>query len=102
MSNFIKDCINGYALPSEIDDYIDQWHDGDSNISLHEFLGMSKKEYVLFVEDESYLPLIVTAHKTEKDIVTLMRDEFAMAARSDDAAKSKQLQKWLDNEKLWD
>src|ERR1700735_5631035 len=102
MSNFINDCIKGYALTTEIDDYIDLWHNGETDTSLHKFLGMSQKEYALFVEDEGYLPIIVAAHKANKDIVSLVRDEFAIAARSDDSTKSKQLQKWLDNENLWD
>jgi hypothetical protein len=102
MSNFIEDCINGYALVDEIDDYIDQWHEGGTGIPLPEFLGMTQKEYTLFVQDEGYIPIIVTAHKTGENIVSLIQNEFALAARSDDALKSKQLQQWLDNEHLWD
>lgn len=103
MSNFIEDCINGYALTTDVDDYIDQWHDDDDvNVTLYHYLGMTQKEYTLFVQDESYLPIIITAHKTNTDIVSLMKDEFAMAARSDDTTKSRQLKKWLDSEKLWD
>ena len=102
MSNFINDCIKGVALMSEINDYIGSWHESDLDLTLHEFLGMSKKEYALFVEDEAYLGSIITAHKNQVDIVPMMREEFKMAARSDDAGKAKQLQKWLDNEKLWE
>jgi len=102
MSNFIEDCINGYALTSEVDDYIEQWHDGDSQLELHDFLGMTLSEYALFVQDEIYLPIIVTAHKTDKKIATLMKEELKMVARSDDPTKSRQLQEWLDNQKLWE
>ena len=42
MSNFIIDCINGDALMYEVDDYIDKWHDGDSDLPLHDFLCMTK------------------------------------------------------------
>lgn len=62
MFNFIENCINGDALIYEIDDYIDSWHNSDSSLELHEFLGMSLKEYALYLEDESYLPCIITAH----------------------------------------
>lgn len=102
MSNFIEDCINGDALMSDIDDYIDTWHESDSEFSISDFLGMTRKEYALFVEDESYLGSIISAHKNKQNIVHIMRDQLSMVARSDDFNKSKKLQKWLENEKLWD
>lgn len=102
MSNFIIDCINGDALMSDVNDYIDNWHKSDTNMSLHDFLGMSKKEYMLFVEDENYLGNIITAHKFNKNVESIIRNETAIAARSDDAAKSRRLQKWLESEGLWD
>lgn len=102
MSNFIQDCIDGNALIYEVDDYIDEWHDSDSDLSLSEFLGMTEKEYALFVEDESYIATIVTVHKTNENIVTVMREHLAMAARSNDAATASKIQKWLENENLWD
>lgn len=102
MSNFIEDCLNGNALMSEIDDYIDNWHESDSKLSISDFLGMTKKEYALFLEDESYLATIITAHKNNDNIVTIMKEHLAMAARSDDSNKAIKLQKWLENENLWD
>ena len=36
----------------EINDLIDKWHDGDSEMALHEYLGMTWDEYKLFVENE--------------------------------------------------
>ncbi|QFP97348.1 hypothetical protein SEA_SPILLED_33 [Streptomyces phage Spilled] len=32
-----------------IDDLIEEWHEGDSPLPLHEFLGMTSEEYDLFV-----------------------------------------------------
>lgn len=101
MSNFIIDCINGDTLMLEINDYIDRWHDGNTELALHDFLGMTKKEYALFVEDENYLGSIISAHKFNKSVVNIVKDQIAMAARSDDAIKAKRLQKWLENEGLW-
>ena len=63
MSNFIEDRISGDAPLTEIDDYIHRWHEGNSKMSLHGFLGMTLKEYTAFVADEDVLPLIVTAHR---------------------------------------
>lgn len=103
MSNFIKDCIAGEALLSEIDNYIEKWHKSTSTEEpIHTFLGMKKKEYALFVEDEVYLASIITAHKEGVDIESIINNQLAMAARSDNQAKSIRLERWLKNEKLWD
>jgi len=102
MSDFITDCINGDALLSEVDNYIDVWHESDTVLSIHEFLGMTKKEYALFVEDEMYLASIVTAHKESVDIENIIQSQYSIAARSDNPAKSARLEKWLKEEGLWD
>ena|ERR1035437_8677104 len=103
MSNFIQDCILGEALLSEIDDYIDKWHEGKGTVSLAEFLGMSLDEYSAFVAEEELLPLIVTAHKKKVNFRSYAQSELsAMAARSDDHAKAEKLKKWLKQKGLWD
>jgi len=102
MYNFIDRCINGDALMSEIDDYIDQWHESDSDLPLYDYLGMSKKEYALYLEDHAHLASIITAHKTKENIITIMKQTLAVAARSNDASKAKSIQRWLEHEKLWD
>jgi hypothetical protein len=102
MSNFINDCINGDALIYDIDDYIDQWHDGDYNISLSEYLGMSEKEYALYLQDESYLGFIIKAHKEGDDIENIIINQIPLAARSDNHSKAQRLERWLKNEGLWD
>lgn len=101
MSNFITACINGDALLTEIHDYIDAWHDSDSELALHDFLGMSEKEYALFVEDEAYLGLVVTAHKRGVKIEDIMHNHLKMVARSDDRAKSERLERLITHEGLW-
>lgn len=102
MSNFISYCISGDALMSEVDDYIANWHEAAVDCDLHEYLGMSKKEYALFVEDENYLGIIISAHRNKTNIDLIIRDEMAMAARSDNPGKSKRLQQWLEREGLWE
>lgn len=102
MSNFIQDCINGDALLSDIDEYIDQWHDSSDDLPLYSFLGMTKKEYALFVEDEAFLASIVTAHREGKKVEFIVREQLALAARSDNHAKSVRLERWLKDEGLWE
>ena len=41
MSNFINNLIVGDALLREVDDYIHSWHESESKVSLHEYLGMT-------------------------------------------------------------
>jgi hypothetical protein len=64
-SSFIGKCINGNASLPEIDDYIDEWHDSDSDIALklHEFLGMCWEEYSLWAIQPSLLAEIVNERK---------------------------------------
>lgn len=102
MSSFIQDCINGEALLSEIDDYIDLWHASSDDIPLHLYLGMTKGEYALFIEDEGFLASIVTAHKEGKKVESIVREQLALAARSDNYSKSTRLEHWLKLEGLWE
>lgn len=67
--SFIEKCINGNASLDEIDDYIDAWHDSDSDmeLELHEYLGMTWKEYSIWAIKPSLLAEIVNARKQETD-----------------------------------
>ena len=62
MSSFIEKCLSGDALPDEIDDFVDRWHEGDSDLPIHEYLGMTRDEYLSWVKDPSVLLHIVSAH----------------------------------------
>ncbi|MFN9062580.1 MAG: hypothetical protein ACK5WL_21850 [Pseudanabaena sp.] len=66
-SSFIEKCINGDASLDEIDNYIDEWHDSDSdiNLELHEFLGMSWEEYSLWAVKPSLLAEILNHRKQD-------------------------------------
>ena len=101
-SNFIQDCLNGKASLTDIDDYIDTWHEQKNDITIYDFLGMSKKEYALFVEDEAYLAKIVMAHKDKISINKIMHEHIPMAARADSSLKAARLQRWLEKEGLWE
>ncbi|MFN8903880.1 MAG: hypothetical protein ACK5X7_03460, partial [Pseudanabaena sp.] len=59
--------INGDASLDEIDNYIDEWHDSDSdiNLELHEFLGMSWEEYSLWAVKPSLLAEILNHRKQD-------------------------------------
>jgi len=103
MSNFIEKCLSGDALLDEVDDYVDEWHEGDGSTPLHRFLGMKRSEYELWVMDSDVLPFIVTARWERRDVSDVI-DSFnalPLAARSDGPLKAARLMKWLKSEGLW-
>jgi len=73
-NSFVKKCVNGNASLDEIDNYIDAWNDGDSDteIELHEHLGMTWKEYSIWAIKPSFLAEIVNARKQETDAQKLL------------------------------
>ncbi len=50
-SNFMTLYRLGLLRAEDIDDYIDEWHDAEHNLtqSLHDYLGMSYQEYAHWV-----------------------------------------------------
>lgn len=64
MSNFIEKCLTREVAPEEIDDFIDLWHENPGAQSLHEFLGMTRDEYALWVADSAALPAILNSRKS--------------------------------------
>jgi hypothetical protein len=99
-STFIDLCVEGQVLPEEIDDYVDEWHESDSDESIYDYLGMSQQEYRLWVHDPDILPFIITARTQNRSIDDVVEDlhELPMAARADSPAKAKFLMKWLKKE----
>jgi hypothetical protein len=99
-STFIDLCVEGQVLPEEINDYVDEWHESDSDESIYDYLGMSQQEYRLWVHDPDILPFIITARTQNRSIDDVVEDlhELPMAARADSPAKAKFLMKWLKKE----
>lgn len=97
MSNFINDVINADAILDEIDDYIQTWHDADTDSSVYEYLGMTEEEYFLWVENDFYLKYIIAAHERNININELLKEEytFKLAARSSSPEEAKKIYDWL-------
>lgn len=97
--NFIDACINGDALYDEIDDYIDEWHDGDYDEKIYEFLGMTQTEYRLWVENSNILKYIIKSHKENKNIEDVLSNEYygeqKLVARTESSLEAKFIYKWL-------
>lgn len=96
MSNFIEDCINAEAILDEIDDYVEEWHNSNTNIPVYEFLGMTEDEYFLWVENDSYLKYIIEAHVQNREVNDIISDAYhKMVARTSSAKEAEELLKWL-------
>lgn len=97
MSNFINDVINADALLDEIDDYIEKWHDSDTDCSVYEYLGMTEEEYFLWVENDFYLKYIISAHEKNININELLREEYTckLVARSSSPEEARNIYNWL-------
>ena len=69
---FMDICLNGKALLDEIDNFVDDWHDGDSGEDLHDHLGMSWEEYSCWAKNPDLLPHIVAARREGKPLKTIL------------------------------
>lgn len=101
-SNFIRDCVQGYALLDDIDDYVDQWHDGGTGLALHDYLGMSKQEYDAWVLDDEMLAYVVKARREQVPFNVIIQQDYsyALAARSQGSQQLTHLMQWLQQEGL--
>ena len=63
MKSFIDDYILGNASYDDIDDYIDRWHEGDSDKPLHEYLGLTFDEYSDWLTTGDFTENIEEKHK---------------------------------------
>jgi hypothetical protein len=53
--SFMQLYYDGYVHAENIDDYIEAWHNGNSDVSLPKFLGMSNKQYEHFMLTEEII-----------------------------------------------
>lgn len=62
---FIDRCLNGTAMPDQIDDHVAQWHDGEigSGLELRELLGMDRHEYAMWLQDAEAIHKIIAMRR---------------------------------------
>jgi hypothetical protein len=96
---FVDLCLDGRAMLTEIDDYVDCWHEDPQGQSLAASLGMTESEYAVWVEKPIALRHILFARKNH----TRLEDTFkleagqheAIAARAGSPSEVQELYKWL-------
>lgn len=94
---FVHECLSGRALLDDVDDWIDEWHDSDSDLSLDSFLGFSADEGALFAERPEALRFIVAARRQNLPVAKVLatRDNYALAARAGDSERATAVLDWL-------
>ena len=96
-ATFVDLCIQGKVLSDEIDDFVESWHESDSGKTLHDFLGMTWKEYAAWVDSPWMLPYIIAAHRQSISLEAVLdqSEEMKLAARASDAERAWALIDWL-------
>src|SRR5438477_522366 len=99
---FVDRALAGEILDvdEEVDADVARWHEAETDLSLYEWLGLSLKEYGLFVERPGFLRAILTARHyqvTLEEAVSLeAKGTPQLAARNiapDDLPK---IREWLE------
>ena len=83
---------------TRIDDEIDAWHEADTTVPLHEWLGLTPDEYQLYVEKPASIRIILAARRHKRSLKELLsaKDSTSLiAARGASAAEVTELRKWL-------
>lgn len=63
---FVEKYFKGKVNIEQIDNFVKQWHNCLHKIELHDFLGLTWREYSLWVEQPNSLHLILSIKKGEK------------------------------------
>lgn len=95
--NFVELVLEGDVLDTEIDDFVEQWHQGKSTQSLAEFLGFTDDEYALWVEQPEALRSILFCrkHSIQLSEASEWQEAHRLAARSQGAGDAEALLRWL-------
>lgn len=83
---------------TRIDDEIDAWHETDTTLPLHEWLGLTPDEYRLYVEKPASMRIILAARDHQRSLKDLLSAKDAaslIAARGASAAEVTELRTWL-------
>jgi hypothetical protein len=94
---FVDLVLEGDAFDTEIDDFVEQWHEGKSRLSLSEFLGFTKQEYALWVEQPESLRSILFCRRNEINLNehSEWQEAHRLAARSQGLGDPEALLNWL-------
>lgn len=94
---FIEQVLEGDLLHTEIDDFVEQWHEQETGQSLAEFLGFTNDEYALWVEQPEAIRSILfcRTHNIKPSEVAEWKEAHRVAARSQGSGDAGALLSWL-------
>ncbi|RFP16625.1 hypothetical protein D0T25_18390 [Duganella sp. BJB488] len=98
MSSFIEKCLAHEATPEDIDDYIELWHQNPGDQPLHEYLGMTRNEYALWIVNAAILPTLLnirSKHQSMDQLLAEFDHQFPATAKSTSPSGAMALMKWL-------
>ena len=72
--------MKGKATIDDLDDYLDEWHDGSSSQSIEDYLGLTKEQYFKWCQD----PVLL---KNELDKIRESRHSLALASDGSEKIK---------------
>ena len=82
MYNFIERCLNNSAALRDVDDYVEYWHTHDEiDCSLQEYLGMTAKEYELWVKRGNSVLTDILQGRRERSFAKRPRSERGLTPR---------------------
>lgn len=65
---YLEQVLDGTALWTDIEAFVESWHESDEAMPLHDYLGFSWDDYRLWVEQPGSLRMIIAAHKYDEPI----------------------------------
>jgi len=100
---FMTLLVAGQALLGDIEEHVAAWHDAAygspaASQALHDYLGMTRDEYRLWVEHPESLRFIAAAHKANLPVGTVLGelDGTGVAARTGEQTEARNLLRWLE------
>lgn len=98
---FVEKVLAGDEFADRIDDYVAQWHNSPRRMALHTFLGLSRDEYGMWVEQPASLQTILFARRNGAPLESFEWDNaHLLAARSQSQQDPKILLGWLNKKGL--
>jgi hypothetical protein len=101
-SSFFDLYSHGKESAEAIDDWVGRWHDGRDpravGRELHEYLGLSLREYQVWVYDADALPYLLDARRAGRSLDEVVAERLAAlasAGRTTDRTIIRGLEAWL-------
>lgn len=93
--NFAELVLAGWQDGSHLGGHIEAWHEGDSPLPLHKYLGFTRAEWGLITADRSSLRIVLTAKDQQIPLEDLLAFDMVLAARTSGVDVA-ELRAWME------